>query len=52
LITGQDVTELQEDRKLTFIQVSEGFKQNSLSLNISTTYFTRFSSKNVTHSDT
>jgi hypothetical protein len=41
LITGQDV-KVQDDLTLTFNQVSEWFKQNSLSLNISKTYFTRF----------
>jgi hypothetical protein len=42
LITGQDVNKVQDDRTLTFTQVSEWFKQNSLSLNISKTYFTHF----------
>jgi hypothetical protein len=51
LITGQDVNKLQEDLTLAFAQVSKWFKQNSLSLNISKTYFTHFFSKSVIHSD-
>jgi hypothetical protein len=51
LITGQDVNKLQEDLTLTFAQVSEWFKQNSLSLNVGKTYFTHFFSKSVIHSD-
>jgi hypothetical protein len=42
LITGQDVNKVQDDLTLTFTQVSEWFKQNSFSLNISKTYFTHF----------
>ena len=51
LITRQDTKELQEDLTLTFNQVSEWFKQNSLSLNINKTYFTHFHSKSVAYSD-
>ena len=36
---------------LTFNQISEWFKQNSLSLNINKTYLTHFLSKSVAHSD-
>jgi hypothetical protein len=51
LITRQDANKLQEDLTLTFIQVLEWFKQNSVSLNISKTYFTHILSKSVIHSD-
>jgi hypothetical protein len=42
LLTEQDVNKVQDDLTLTFIQVSEWFKQNCLSLNISNTYFNQF----------
>ena len=51
LITRQDTKELQEDLTLTFNQVSEWFKQNSLSLNINKTYLTHYHSKRVADSD-
>jgi len=51
LITRQDANKLQEYLTATFIQVSEWFKQNSLSLNINKTYFTHFLSKSIIHSD-
>jgi hypothetical protein len=39
LITRQDANKRQEDLTLTFIQVSEWFKQNSLSLNIKKIFY-------------
>jgi hypothetical protein len=51
LITGQEVNKLQENPILTFAQVSEWFKQKSLSLNIRKTYFTHLFSTSVIHSD-
>jgi len=51
VIARQDVNELQEDLTLTFNQISEWFKQNSLSLNINKTCLTHFHSKGEPHSD-
>jgi len=51
VIARQDAKELQDDLTLTFNQISEWFKQNSLSLNINKTYLTHFLSKSVAHSD-
>jgi len=46
LITGQ-ISHKFQDLNLTFSQISEWFKQNSLSLNISKTYFIQFSTKSL-----
>ena len=51
VIARQDATELLDDLTLTFNQISEWFKQNSLSLNINKTYLMHFLSKSVAHSD-
>jgi len=47
VIARQDANELLDDLTLTFNEISEWFKQNSLSLNINKTYFTHFLSKSV-----
>jgi len=49
LITGQTAHKFQDDLNSTFSQISEWFKQNSLSLNISKTYFIQFSSKSLNY---
>ena len=45
LIARHDANKLQEDLTQIYIQVSEWFKQNSLSLNINKTFFTQFFTK-------
>jgi len=51
LITGQTAHKFQNDLNSTFSKISEWFKQNSLSLNISKTYFIQFSSKSLNYLD-
>jgi len=51
LITGQTAHKFQDDLNSTFSQISEWVKQNSLSLNISKTYFIQFSSKSLNYLD-
>jgi len=51
IITGQTAHKFQGDLNSTFGQISDWFKQNSLSLNISKTYFIQFSNKSLNYSD-
>jgi hypothetical protein len=51
IITGQDVHKFQDDLNTTFCQISQWFQLNSLSLNISKTYFNQFASKSSNDSD-
>jgi len=45
------IDKFQDDLNTTFRQISEWFQLNSLSLNISKTHFTQFSSKSLNDSD-
>jgi hypothetical protein len=51
LITGQTAHKFQDDLNSTLSQISEWFKQNSLSLNTSKIYFIQFSSKSLNYLD-
>jgi len=47
IISGRNVLRFQEELNATFGNISNWFQANSLSLNISKTYFRQFSSKNT-----
>jgi hypothetical protein len=51
LITGHNLLTLQDDPNATFGQISKWFQVNSLSLNISETYFIQFASKSSNYLD-
>jgi hypothetical protein len=51
LITGHNLLTLQDDLNATFGQISKWFQVNSLSLNISKTYFIQFLSKSSNYLD-
>jgi len=51
LITGENVLKFQDDLNATFGQISKWLQVNSLSLNISKTYFIQFSSKSLNYPD-
>lgn len=51
LITGHNLHTLQDDLNATFGQISKWFQVNSLSLNISKTYFIQFLSKSSNYLD-
>jgi len=51
LITGQNDLKFQDDLNTTFGHISNWFQVNSLSLNISKTYFIQFSRKSLNYSD-
>jgi hypothetical protein len=51
IITERDARKLQDDLNISFFQLYEWFHLNVFSLNISKTYFVRFSSKNLNDSD-
>jgi len=51
LITGQDKHRFQDDLNVTFDHISNWFRVNSLSLNISKTCYIQFSGKNINYSD-
>jgi hypothetical protein len=52
IISGQNVLRFQEELNATFGNICNWFQANSLSLNISKTYFMQFSSKNTNYYDT
>jgi len=51
LITGQNVSKFQDNLNVIFGQISEGFQENCLSLNINKTYFMQFSNKFLNNFD-
>jgi hypothetical protein len=51
LITGQNFLKFQDDLNASFGHISYWFQANSLSLNISKTYFIQFFSKSLNYSD-
>ena len=51
LITGQDKHKYQDDLNVTFEHISNWFRVNSLSLNISKTCYIQFSGKNTNYMD-
>jgi len=52
IISGQNVFRFREELNATVGNISNWFQVNSLSLNISKTYFMQFSSKNTNYYDT
>ena len=51
LITSQNVYQFQNDLNTAFELITKCFQVNSLSLNLSKTYFVQFSSKSLNYSD-
>ena len=51
IITKENAQELQTDLNTCFHKLTEWFQQNSLSLNISKSYFMNFTSKNLNAQD-